>query len=135
MVGVWSRSLAKFDVGEDRKRFIMMKFNKTWKTFKYKLTANNLSEFQTERRNKVTLNHGLSRGGYVGLEERIQRATSVYDPVPREDLWVEARKTNNGEFRSEDVKEKAEKITDLKKQVADGEISFQPGEDILTMAP
>ncbi|KAK9190419.1 hypothetical protein WN943_019024 [Citrus x changshan-huyou] len=49
----------------------------------------NLSEFQTERRNKVTLNHGLSRGGYVGLEER---------------------------------------ITDLKKQVADGEISFQPGE-------
>ena len=31
---------AKFDVGEDRKRFIMMKFNKTWKTFKYKLTAN-----------------------------------------------------------------------------------------------
>ncbi|KAH9704714.1 hypothetical protein KPL70_011578 [Citrus sinensis] len=88
----------------------------------------NLSEFQTERRNKVTLNHGLSRGGYVGLEERIQRATSVYDPVPREDLWVEARKTNNGEFRSEDVKEKAEKITDLKKQVADGEISFQPGE-------
>ena len=31
----------------------------------------NLSESQTERRNKVTLNHGLSRGGYVGLEERI----------------------------------------------------------------
>lgn len=30
---------AKFDVGEDRKRFIMLKFNKTWKTFKYKLTA------------------------------------------------------------------------------------------------
>ncbi|XP_052295800.1 uncharacterized protein LOC127898649 [Citrus sinensis] len=94
----------------------------------------NLSESQTERRNKVTLNHGLSRGGYVGLEERIQRATGVYAPVPREDLWVEARKTKNGEFRSEDVKEKAEKITDLKKQVADGEISFQPGEDILTMA-
>ncbi|KAK9176499.1 hypothetical protein WN944_028516 [Citrus x changshan-huyou] len=175
MVGVWSRSLAKFDVGEDRKRFIMLKFNKTWKTFKYKLTAyvkehidepellrhpptsqewgsipqedwnqfvesrksvefKNLSESQTERRNKVTLNHGLSRGGYVGLEERIQRATGVYALVPREDLWVEARKTKNGEFRSEDVKEKAEKITDLKKQVADGEISFQPGEDILTMA-
>ncbi|ESR57336.1 hypothetical protein CICLE_v10023560mg, partial [Citrus x clementina] len=63
-----------------------------------------------------------------------QRATGVYAPIPREDLWVEARKTKNGEFRSEDVKEKAEKITDLKKQVADGEISFQPGEDILTMA-
>ena len=31
----------------------------------------NLSESQTERRNKVTLNHGLSRGGYVDLEERI----------------------------------------------------------------
>ncbi|KAH9729907.1 hypothetical protein KPL70_009493 [Citrus sinensis] len=71
----------------------------------------------------------------VGVWSRsLQRATGVYAPVPREDLWVEARKTNNGEFRSEDVKEKAEKITDLKKQVADGEISFQPGEDILTMA-
>ena len=31
----------------------------------------NLSESQIEWCNKVTLNHGLSRGGYVDLEERI----------------------------------------------------------------
>lgn len=42
-----------------------------------------------------------------------QRPTSVYDPVPREDFWVKAQKTKNGEFRSGDVKEKAEKIASL----------------------
>ncbi|KAK9209500.1 hypothetical protein WN944_001866 [Citrus x changshan-huyou] len=96
---------AKFDVGEDRKRFIMLKFNKTWKTFKYKLTA-----YVKEHIDEPE----LLRHPPTGQE---------WGSIPQEDWnqFVESRKSV--EFK-----------TDLKKQVADGDISFQPGEDILTMA-
>lgn len=96
----------------------------------------NFSNSQIERRSKHKLVHRLSRKGYVGLADEMKKNghISSIEEVDRSLLWKMARQNNKGEYVNEAVKEKAEKIDELKKQVEEGSLVGEGNFDILTMA-
>ncbi|XP_062014258.1 uncharacterized protein LOC133730738 [Rosa rugosa] len=75
----------------------------------------------------------MSRKGYAGLEDEL--ATGMSDEeVDRATLWIKGRQTKDGSFKDEESKNTAEKIANLKRKVASGELNVEGTNDVLTLA-
>ncbi|XP_040372966.1 uncharacterized protein LOC121052304 [Rosa chinensis] len=88
---------------------------------------------QQERRSLNKYPHRMSRKGYAGLEDEL--ATGMSDEeVDRATLWIKGRQTKDGSFKDEESKRTAEKIANLKRKVASGELNAEGTNDVLTLA-
>ncbi|PRQ18019.1 putative transposase, Ptta/En/Spm, plant, transposase, Tnp1/En/Spm [Rosa chinensis] len=89
-----------------------------------------------KKKEKRALNkypHRMSRKGYAGLEEELS-ATMEESSLDRATMWIKARQDKNGSFKYPSIEEKAQKIADLKKKEAKGELSTCGVVDVLTLA-
>nr|XP_048326671.1 uncharacterized protein LOC112489836 [Ziziphus jujuba var. spinosa] len=84
------------------------------------------------KRNKYP--HRISIGGYAMLERRMQEERGTNEPIPREDLWIEARKDKEGNFTNEDVVRVVQSIKELSEMQEQGQLVSQGKEDILSKA-
>ncbi|KAM5552517.1 hypothetical protein ABKV19_027060, partial [Rosa sericea] len=89
---------------------------------------------QQERRSLNKYPHRMSRKGYAGLEAELAAGMSDHEEVDRATLWIKGRQTKDGSFKDEESKKTAEKIANLKKKLASGELSAEGTNDVLTLA-
>ncbi|XP_074378405.1 uncharacterized protein LOC141719944 [Apium graveolens] len=107
-----------------------------WEMFVADLLGDDFKKIHEEQVKRSRMNeyhHLMSRKGYANLEmEWLKKHPE--EPIDRSDAWVLARKDKDGNFKNENVKEKAEKIELLKKKVKEGELVEEGRNDVLTMA-
>ncbi|KAI5333897.1 hypothetical protein L3X38_024029 [Prunus dulcis] len=84
-------------------------------------------------REKLEYNHRLSRKGYAGLEDQLEKTMPGVE-IDRSTLWKRARQDKHGNIPDPKVAEKAKLIDELQKQVSEGKVSVYGSNDVLTMA-
>ncbi|KAI5334428.1 hypothetical protein L3X38_024561 [Prunus dulcis] len=84
-------------------------------------------------REKLEYNHRLSRKGYAGLEDQLEKTMPGVE-IDRSTLWKRARQDKHGNILDPKVAEKAKLIDELQKQVSEGKVSVSGSNDVLTMA-
>ncbi|KAL5714941.1 hypothetical protein ACHQM5_016836 [Ranunculus cassubicifolius] len=93
-----------------------------------------LRDVQAKRRKTNKYDHRLSRKGYVGLQEEIEKEFGPSYEVDRSEMWLLARQDSNGQFLNDSTREIAEKIKQVRKDVKDGIVSVEGKNDVLTLS-
>ncbi|KAK9947973.1 hypothetical protein M0R45_003566 [Rubus argutus] len=75
-----------------------------------------LREIQIEKRKENKYPHRMARKGYANLQEELSE-TLTEEELDRATMWIKARQDKNGNFKQEEVEQKAKKIIKLQRKV------------------
>ncbi|KAK9939272.1 hypothetical protein M0R45_015973 [Rubus argutus] len=92
-----------------------------------------LREIQIEKKKENKYPHRMARKGYANLQEELSE-TITEEELDRATMWIKAQQDKNGNFKQQEVEQKAKKIIKLQKKVAEGELTVDGTDDVLTLA-